>query len=186
VHNQQDHTWNFIRRGVWTLVEANLGIICACLIVLRKPLARFISSVLGTTSTSRSERHRCGYSGNDAALATVGSSQRALRRSSTRQQFDPEDTFDCESAREDVDGSTCRTITGDVWAGHLSYKMTSAACGATRQNDEMHVVPTSHTRRESSRTSSENTVVDLGITKQVDIQVKSHPSPQHGQWARKS
>ena len=33
LENQQDITYSFITRGVWTLIEANLGIICACLTV---------------------------------------------------------------------------------------------------------------------------------------------------------
>ncbi|KAJ4302366.1 hypothetical protein N0V88_002510 [Collariella sp. IMI 366227] len=37
LHNRQDQTWNFIERGIWTLVEANLGIISACLPVLKHP-----------------------------------------------------------------------------------------------------------------------------------------------------
>ena len=33
-----DLTWTFTRRTTWTVVEANTGIICACLPLLRKPL----------------------------------------------------------------------------------------------------------------------------------------------------
>ncbi|KAF5552573.1 integral membrane protein [Fusarium mexicanum] len=38
LRNKKDMTWNFIDRGVWTLIEANLGIIAACLPVLRQPM----------------------------------------------------------------------------------------------------------------------------------------------------
>lgn len=38
VRNKKDITFNFITRGIWTLVEANLGIITSCLVALRKPL----------------------------------------------------------------------------------------------------------------------------------------------------
>ncbi|PTB62326.1 putative PTH11-typeG-protein-coupled receptor [Trichoderma citrinoviride] len=38
--NKADTTWNFIERGIWTLIEANAGIIGACLPALRQPLAR--------------------------------------------------------------------------------------------------------------------------------------------------
>lgn len=32
----------FVPRGIWTLVEANVGIICACLPALRKPFFAFV------------------------------------------------------------------------------------------------------------------------------------------------
>jgi hypothetical protein len=133
-----------------------------------------------------SEENRRGYSGSGAALATVGSSQRGLHKLSTRQHFEHEDNFDCESARGGVDNRRCRTGTEDVWAGHASYKMRSAARGGawdtTRQSDEVHIVSASDTRGELSPSSLENTDTELGITKQVDIQVESYRSSQHGQW----
>lgn len=46
---QSDLTWNFIPRGIWTLIEANLGIISACLPILKKPFSSALSRVLGTT-----------------------------------------------------------------------------------------------------------------------------------------
>lgn len=49
VHNEKDITYNFIRRGIWTLIEANLGIICACLPVLKKPLARLFPRIFDST-----------------------------------------------------------------------------------------------------------------------------------------
>ncbi|EHA46679.1 hypothetical protein MCOR27_002597 [Pyricularia oryzae] len=39
--NKEDNTFNFIDRGMWTLLEINLGIISACLLVMKQPLARF-------------------------------------------------------------------------------------------------------------------------------------------------
>ena len=47
--NKEDITYNFIERGIWTLVEANLGIITACLPVLRQPLGRLFPRIFGTT-----------------------------------------------------------------------------------------------------------------------------------------
>ncbi|KAM0326959.1 hypothetical protein ACHAQA_006080 [Verticillium albo-atrum] len=47
--NRADITWNFIERGMWTLVEANLGIISACLPVLKQPLAKLFPRVFGST-----------------------------------------------------------------------------------------------------------------------------------------
>ncbi|KAL1859228.1 hypothetical protein Plec18170_002344 [Paecilomyces lecythidis] len=53
-----DLSWDFIPRSTWTLVEANIGIICACLPTLRYPLSRlfpflFRGSVRGGISTRR-------------------------------------------------------------------------------------------------------------------------------------
>jgi hypothetical protein len=42
VKNQSDITYSFIPRGIWTLVEANLGIITSCLVVLKKPMSRVL------------------------------------------------------------------------------------------------------------------------------------------------
>ncbi|KFY03178.1 hypothetical protein O988_01662 [Pseudogymnoascus sp. VKM F-3808] len=39
VANKKDSTWTFIPRSTWTLVEANVGIICACLPMMRGLLA---------------------------------------------------------------------------------------------------------------------------------------------------
>lgn len=47
--NQSDLTWNFTPRGMWTLIEANLGIISACLPILKKPFSLALSRALGTT-----------------------------------------------------------------------------------------------------------------------------------------
>jgi hypothetical protein len=48
--NKADTTWNFIDRGMWTLIEANSGIIGACLPALRQPLARLFPHIFGSTA----------------------------------------------------------------------------------------------------------------------------------------
>jgi 1-acylglycerone phosphate reductase len=50
--NKKDMTWNFIDRGVWTLIEANLGIIAACLPVLRQPMGKLFPRIFGSTKKS--------------------------------------------------------------------------------------------------------------------------------------
>ncbi|KAF5574009.1 integral membrane protein [Fusarium pseudoanthophilum] len=52
LRNKKDMTWNFIDRGVWTLIEANLGIIAACLPVLRQPLGKLFPRIFGSTKKS--------------------------------------------------------------------------------------------------------------------------------------
>ncbi|KAL2265629.1 hypothetical protein VTJ83DRAFT_6729 [Remersonia thermophila] len=54
--NRQDQTWSFIERGVWTLIESNLGIICACLPVLKQPLGKLFPRLFGSTIGGRSGR----------------------------------------------------------------------------------------------------------------------------------
>ncbi|KAK5995385.1 hypothetical protein PT974_03789 [Cladobotryum mycophilum] len=46
---KSDITWNFIDRGMWTLIEANIGIISACLLVLKQPLAHILPSIFAST-----------------------------------------------------------------------------------------------------------------------------------------
>ncbi|KAF4975988.1 hypothetical protein FZEAL_7295 [Fusarium zealandicum] len=50
--NKQDITYTFIERGIWTLIEANLGIISACMPVLRRPLAKMFPRVFSSTKNS--------------------------------------------------------------------------------------------------------------------------------------
>ncbi|KAL7932572.1 putative PTH11-typeG-protein-coupled receptor [Trichoderma chlorosporum] len=47
--NKADTTWNFIERGIWTLIEANTGIIGACLPALRQPLTRLFPHFFDST-----------------------------------------------------------------------------------------------------------------------------------------
>ncbi|KAK7413377.1 hypothetical protein QQX98_007754 [Neonectria punicea] len=50
--NKADSTYNFIERGMWTLIEANLGIISACLPVLKQPMSRLFPRIFGSTKKS--------------------------------------------------------------------------------------------------------------------------------------
>ncbi|KAK6431846.1 hypothetical protein LTR95_011988 [Oleoguttula sp. CCFEE 5521] len=54
LRNQSDNTWNFISRGIWTLIEANVGIICASLPILKKPIGSLLSRFLGPIITGQS------------------------------------------------------------------------------------------------------------------------------------
>ncbi|OAA69092.1 hypothetical protein ISF_03467 [Cordyceps fumosorosea ARSEF 2679] len=48
--NRADITFNFIPRGIWTLIEANLGIIIPCLVILRQPLGILLPRLFGPSS----------------------------------------------------------------------------------------------------------------------------------------
>ncbi|KAL7923337.1 putative PTH11-typeG-protein-coupled receptor [Trichoderma austrokoningii] len=50
--NKSDTTWNFINRGIWTLIEANSSIVGACLPALWQPLARTFPSIFGSNARS--------------------------------------------------------------------------------------------------------------------------------------
>ncbi|KPA35833.1 integral membrane protein, partial [Fusarium langsethiae] len=50
--NKEDQTYNFIERGIWTLIEANVGIIVACLPVLRQPMGQLFPRLFGSTKKS--------------------------------------------------------------------------------------------------------------------------------------
>ncbi|KAF4467253.1 integral membrane [Fusarium albosuccineum] len=50
--NKEDITYNFIERGMWTLIEANLGIISACLPVLHRPMGKLFPRIFGSTKKS--------------------------------------------------------------------------------------------------------------------------------------
>lgn len=45
-----DITWNSIDSSKWTVIESNLGIICACLPALRRPLASLFPRLFGKFS----------------------------------------------------------------------------------------------------------------------------------------
>lgn len=50
LQNQRDITYNFIPRGIWTLTEANIGIICACLPMMKQVLRKFFPGMFNTTA----------------------------------------------------------------------------------------------------------------------------------------
>lgn len=45
-------TWDFVPRNLWSITECDVGIICACLPVLKSPFLRGLATVLGTTHKS--------------------------------------------------------------------------------------------------------------------------------------
>ncbi|KAB5566123.1 integral membrane protein [Coniochaeta sp. 2T2.1] len=47
--NKGDQTYNFIQRGIWTLIEANLGTISTCLPILKQPMGRLFPRLFGST-----------------------------------------------------------------------------------------------------------------------------------------
>ncbi|KAL1963026.1 hypothetical protein VTN77DRAFT_8774 [Rasamsonia byssochlamydoides] len=57
---KMDESWDFIPRSTWTLVEANMGIICACLPMMRHPLAALFPRIFHGSSYGRSRQQTYG------------------------------------------------------------------------------------------------------------------------------
>ncbi|KGO76974.1 hypothetical protein PITC_003950 [Penicillium italicum] len=51
-----DQSWDFIPRSIWTLVECNTGIICACLPMMRRPVGFVFPWLFRGSSRNESER----------------------------------------------------------------------------------------------------------------------------------
>lgn len=60
LRNRADLTWNFITRGIWTLIEANAGIIGASLPIFKQPLALMFPRLFKTKSTISNSRYGNG------------------------------------------------------------------------------------------------------------------------------
>ncbi|OGE50345.1 hypothetical protein PENARI_c017G11866 [Penicillium arizonense] len=74
-----DQSWDFIPRSTWTLVECNMGIICACLPLLRRPLS-FIFPWLFRRGTTR------GKSGKSYEPTELQYMERSRRLRATQSQ----------------------------------------------------------------------------------------------------
>lgn len=158
--NQADQTWNFIPRGVWTLVEANLGIICTCLPVLKQLVKRLFPSMFSTTKATPSGG-RYGYGSNNP---------KSNRGPASRLPDDVEDEYD-------MHGQSRR---------NKSYRMSSmgyirepSSEDERRKSDEKHIISTSDTQVfQSDRSiegedswSANNTGTGIKVTKTVDVQI---------------
>ncbi|KAB2105280.1 hypothetical protein AG0111_0g6961 [Alternaria gaisen] len=169
VRNQKDLTWNFIERGIWTMIEANLGIICACLLVLKQVVKHCFLSVLGTIP-----KVKYGY--GPGTSGTVGPAIRMSKRE-TQKHFRLDDAVD--------DEPTCGREMNDIctWPDLKSYKMTSLAYRSAsedgRKSDEKHIVSTKGVERGPSQSSAasadgpSNWPLHQGITKKMDVRVDS-------------
>jgi hypothetical protein len=138
--NQQDQTWKFITRGVWTLVEANLGIICACLVVLNQVVRRFFSSVFGSSTAESGRAYADGY-GSGMGAGSTGQHNPSLRN---RQHLTFDDTVD----DEDINPGTSIQGGAQLRAGprtdNRSYRMKPVtfrgASKERRKSDEKYIM----------------------------------------------
>jgi len=114
VKNQSDITFNFIERGMWTLIETNLGIITACLPVLKEPLIRTFPRAFGGSRTA--SRHTASRDNYARAYS--------MPRLSSRGKFSGND--------RDTESKKGRTVVND--ASYLEE---------TRWSDEQHIISSS-------------------------------------------
>jgi hypothetical protein len=68
--NKSDETYNFVTRGIWTTLEANLGIISACLPTLKKPMGRVFPMLFGSTKSASNR-----YGGTGGASGPGGTKE---------------------------------------------------------------------------------------------------------------
>lgn len=94
LQNQRDITYNFTPRGIWTLVEANVGIICACLPMMKQMLRKIFPRLFSTngndyysftTFPNTIDRPRDMYALEDVSRTRNGSTPSATDRSRTWQ-----------------------------------------------------------------------------------------------------
>ena len=104
--NKSDITYNFIQRGMWTLIECNLGIISACLPVLRQPLARFFPRMFGSTKGASgyvdaddSRNPRRGY--NLSKVSASGTPQQRFWKDTKSKPHHVVSVQDVEASRDD-------------------------------------------------------------------------------------
>ncbi|TQV96671.1 hypothetical protein V2A60_002944 [Cordyceps javanica] len=69
--NRMDITFNFITRGIWTLVEANLGIIIPCLVIIKQPLGILLPRMFGTSNAHVPCQKRGGDIEKGYPLSTI-------------------------------------------------------------------------------------------------------------------
>ncbi|KAG9258803.1 uncharacterized protein F5Z01DRAFT_4344 [Emericellopsis atlantica] len=85
VLNTQDLTWDAAQANIWSLIEANLFIICGSMPTLRKFFKHFAPRLMGGSSANTNSggyRHYGGSSG--ARLETIGGTNKETRKARSR------------------------------------------------------------------------------------------------------
>ncbi|KAF7555921.1 hypothetical protein G7Z17_g1790 [Cylindrodendrum hubeiense] len=84
--NKEDSTYNFIERGMWTLIEANLGIIAACLPVLKRPMSKLFPQIFGFTKKSSAYNTHVNSKGYNLSNVSASASHPGLWRGATKNE----------------------------------------------------------------------------------------------------
>ncbi|KAL3961040.1 hypothetical protein ACCO45_006157 [Purpureocillium lilacinum] len=124
-------TWDFFDVGIWSTVEINVGIMCACMPSLRLLLVRLFPKLLGTT-----QRYYARYSSN------------AHRTTTTRRQSRP---FRTTGAVSHVERSQHRP---EVKSNAITMQTTYTVEYGDKDNDEMQLVYMRDAEGKSTRSGS--------------------------------
>lgn len=82
-----DVTWALIPVTVWSTIEINTGIICACTPIIRQPLAFLFPRLFSTIERSRPKPHTGIYTGNSRTRTVVTNGSQPWTRSHHDHQF---------------------------------------------------------------------------------------------------
>ncbi|CAM1503312.1 Fc.00g080880.m01.CDS01 [Cosmosporella sp. VM-42] len=139
--NKQDSTYNFIERGMWTLAEANLGIISTCLPVLKRPMGKLFPRLFGSTKEDSSYFVNTGHDNsrgyNLSNMSTQGSHPGFWR------------------------GAT---------KSHQAVSITGPKMARERTSDEQHIVTqSSKGSNTDGELSSRGSTINHGISKRVEL-----------------
>ena len=71
-----DPTWGPIPATIWSVIEANTGIVCACLPMLRGPFVRLFGPLLGVNrSTTKASSYQLSGAEGQPRVATTGNAR---------------------------------------------------------------------------------------------------------------
>lgn len=100
-----DPTWGPIPATIWSVIEANAGIICACLPMFRGPFVHLFELIFGfRESAPKVQSYPLTWSGRGQALAVVMSSKRDEHGTSTNSDGDSEEEIVVHTDRARVRG----------------------------------------------------------------------------------
>ena len=141
-----DTPWTNIGSSMWTVIESNLGIICACLPPLWRPLSVAFPRVFGrfnraTSAKQSSYKLRHGSGGRkmsySAAGAGVAAAANAIRLQSVeRQRHKHDDSWMTITRSSDGDGE--EEMNETVWRGSGSQDRIVRDTSTMAMNDEKH------------------------------------------------
>ncbi|KAF2708539.1 hypothetical protein K504DRAFT_534161 [Pleomassaria siparia CBS 279.74] len=158
VHNQQDQTWTFIPRGIWTLIEANLGIICTCLPVLKQLVRRVFPLIFNPSKMAPRGAHGHRGSSSRGASHLNRSIERKHPAHDHQQHYNLDDTIDHDTQTNFY--MQKRKTGRGMRASGKSYEMKSlVGLGESdhgrRKSDEKHIMATNGVDQDDGQSSKE-------------------------------
>ncbi|CAN9407712.1 unnamed protein product [Alternaria alternata] len=89
--NDPDPTWGPVPATIWSVIEANAGIICACLPMLRAPFVRLFGPLFGSVATKATSKRRSypmDWKSNHGPAGTGNKSKVSGKSASERESED--------------------------------------------------------------------------------------------------